>query len=77
MPSNSYEKPDFWSKKAFSEGYPARSVYKLKELDSKFHLLRPGQRVLDLGAAQAPTVLMLAVVTLLVMVVLVKAGVIT
>ena len=30
---NSYEKPDFWSQKAFSEGYPARSVYKLKEID--------------------------------------------
>ena len=29
MGANSYEKPDFWSKKAFSEGYPARSVYKL------------------------------------------------
>ena len=33
MASNSYEKPDFWSQKAFSEGYPARSVYKLKEID--------------------------------------------
>mgnify|MGYP004701693685 CR=1 FL=1 len=35
MASNSYEKPDFWSQKAFSEGYPARSVYKLKEIDEK------------------------------------------
>ena len=33
---NSYEKPDFWSRKAFSEGYPARSVYKLQEIDKKF-----------------------------------------
>ena len=33
MSQNSYEKPDYWSKKAFSEGYPARSVYKLAEID--------------------------------------------
>jgi 23S rRNA (uridine2552-2'-O)-methyltransferase len=51
MPSNSYMKPDFWSKKAFSEGYPARSVYKLKEMDEKFSLLKKNSRVLDLGAA--------------------------
>jgi len=51
MPSNSYAKPDFWSKKAFSEGYPARSVYKLKEMDEKFALIRKNTRVMDLGAA--------------------------
>ncbi len=48
---SSYEKPDFWAKKAREEGYPARSVYKLKEIDEKFKLFRPGIRVLDLGAA--------------------------
>ena len=51
MPSNSYEKPDFWTKKAFSEGYPARSVYKLKEIDEKFNLLKKNYNVLDLGAS--------------------------
>lgn len=51
MASHSYEKPDYWSRKAFSEGYPARSVYKLKEIDGKFGILRKGCRVLDLGAA--------------------------
>ena len=51
MAANSYEKPDFWSKKAFSEGYPARSVYKLKEMNEKFFLLKKGSCVLDLGAA--------------------------
>lgn len=51
MAANSYEKPDYWSKKAFSEGYPARSVYKLKELDEKFGLLKKNYAVLDLGAA--------------------------
>lgn len=51
MSAKAYEKPDFWSKKAFSEGYPARSVYKLKEMDEKFSLFAPTARVLDLGAA--------------------------
>ncbi|GHV63674.1 ribosomal RNA large subunit methyltransferase E [Spirochaetia bacterium] len=52
-----YEKLDHWSLKAQKEGYPARSVYKLKEMDEKFGLLPAGRaggnpfRVLDLGAA--------------------------
>jgi 23S rRNA (uridine2552-2'-O)-methyltransferase len=33
---SSYKKPDFWSLKAQKEGYPARSVYKLQEIDKKF-----------------------------------------
>lgn len=51
MSINSYEKPDFWTKKAFSEGYPARSVYKLKEMNEKFSLFTKNCRILDLGAA--------------------------
>ncbi|MBO5137040.1 MAG: RlmE family RNA methyltransferase [Spirochaetaceae bacterium] len=51
MASSSYEKPDFWSRKAFSEGYPARSVYKLKEIDEKFGILKKNHNVLDLGAS--------------------------
>ena len=51
MASNSYEKPDYWSQKAFSEGYPARSVYKLKEIDEKFGMIKKNYTVLDLGAA--------------------------
>jgi 23S rRNA (uridine2552-2'-O)-methyltransferase len=48
-----YKKPDFWALKAQREGYPARSVYKLQEMDEKFKLLAAagGSRVLDLGAA--------------------------
>lgn len=49
--NKNYTKPDYWSKKAFSEGYPARSVYKLKEIDEKFGLFKKNSRVLDLGAA--------------------------
>lgn len=48
---SSYEKPDFWTNKAKSEGYPARSVYKLAEIDEKFRLLRAGGKYLDVGAA--------------------------
>ncbi|MBP5568885.1 MAG: RlmE family RNA methyltransferase [Treponema sp.] len=51
MGNNSYEKPDFWSQKAFSEGYPARSVYKLKEIDEKFGMIKKNYTVLDLGSA--------------------------
>ncbi|MBI5110990.1 RlmE family RNA methyltransferase [Rhodoplanes serenus] len=33
------------------EGYRSRAAYKLIELDDRFRLLRPGARVVDLGAA--------------------------
>jgi len=51
-----YKKPDHWQQKARKEGYPARSVYKLKEIDEKFNLIPSGSRqanfkVLDIGAA--------------------------
>lgn len=42
---------DHYFKRAKAENYPARSVYKLKELDARFALLKTGMRVLDLGAA--------------------------
>lgn len=42
---------DFYFHKAKAENYPARSIYKLKELDARFGLLARGMRVLDLGAA--------------------------
>ena len=47
-----YKKPDHWQLKARKEGYPARSVYKLQEIDEKFGLLKSKPiRVLDMGAA--------------------------
>lgn len=42
---------DYYFLKAKRENYPARSVYKLQEMDRAFKLLRPGMKVLDLGAA--------------------------
>jgi len=44
-------KLDSWSLKAKKEGYPARSVYKLQEIDQKCKLLRKGMKVLDVGAS--------------------------
>ncbi|MDR2783244.1 MAG: RlmE family RNA methyltransferase [Treponema sp.] len=47
-----YSQPDFWSLKARKEGYPARSVYKLKEIDEKFGVFKRFRgKILDLGAA--------------------------
>jgi 23S rRNA (uridine2552-2'-O)-methyltransferase len=42
---------DHYFLKARQQNYPARSVFKLKEIDAKFKLFKPGMRVLDLGAA--------------------------
>jgi len=42
---------DHYSRQAREAGYPARSVYKLEEIDRKHRLFRPGRRVLDLGCA--------------------------
>jgi 23S rRNA (uridine2552-2'-O)-methyltransferase len=44
-----HREQDSYARKAKKEGFPARSVYKLEELDAKFSLLKPGDRVLDLG----------------------------
>jgi 23S rRNA (uridine2552-2'-O)-methyltransferase len=48
---NPYAKPDRFTRAAKEAGYPARSVFKLEEIDRRTRLLRPGMRVLDLGAA--------------------------
>lgn len=42
---------DEYVKKAQQEGYRSRAVYKLKEIQDKDHVLRPGIKVVDLGAA--------------------------
>jgi 23S rRNA (uridine2552-2'-O)-methyltransferase len=48
---NPYAKPDRYTRAAKEAGFPARSVFKLEEIDRRVRLLRPGMRVLDLGAA--------------------------
>jgi 23S rRNA (uridine2552-2'-O)-methyltransferase len=54
---SNYEKADHWALRARKEGYPARSVYKLQELDTRFGLLPKAASAsssftaLDLGSA--------------------------
>lgn len=50
-PKNPYKKADSFTKAAKAQGFPARSVFKLEEIDRRTRLFRGGQRVLDLGAA--------------------------
>lgn len=42
---------DKWSEKARAEGWRSRAAFKLMEIDDRFRLIRPGSRVIDLGAA--------------------------
>ena len=42
---------DHYSRKAQKEKYPARSVYKLQEIQKKYRVIRKGDRVLDLGCS--------------------------
>lgn len=49
--SSTRRRPDVFTRRAKSQGFPARSVFKLEEIDRRVRLLRGGQRVLDLGAA--------------------------
>lgn len=42
---------DPYVKRAKAEGYRSRAAFKLLELDEKYGLLKPGARVVDLGAA--------------------------
>ena len=41
-----YTPNDAWSRRAAAEGFRARSVYKLREIDERFGLLRPSMTVL-------------------------------
>ncbi len=40
---------DYYSRQAKREKYPARSIYKLKEIQQKYKLINNGDLVLDLG----------------------------
>lgn len=46
-----YNPHDKLMMKAKEKGFRARSVFKLMELDERFKLFKPGQKVLDIGAA--------------------------
>ncbi|HPA14767.1 MAG TPA: RlmE family RNA methyltransferase [Desulfobacterales bacterium] len=40
---------DHFSRQAKKENFPARSVYKLKEIQHKYRLIKKGDKILDLG----------------------------
>eukprot|EP00798_Chlamydomonas_sp_ICE-L_P019003 gene19003-25587_t len=42
---------DHWFKMAKKEGYVSRAAYKLKEIQKKHKLIKPGTKVLDLGCS--------------------------
>jgi 23S rRNA (uridine2552-2'-O)-methyltransferase len=46
---SSYKRGDRFTKQAREQGYQARSVFKLEEIDRRFKLLSRGQTVVDLG----------------------------
>jgi len=58
-----YQPQDFFFKKAKKEGYSARSVYKLQEIDQKFHTFHQNDIVLDLGCAPGSWLLYIQKVT--------------
>src|SRR2546428_3681407 len=49
--AKAYDPRDRFWQKAKKEGLRARSAFKLDQIQRRFHILRPGGRVLDLGAA--------------------------
>lgn len=54
---------DHYARRARRERFPARSVYKLEEIQKRFQLIRPGDRVLDLGCAPGSWMLLAAAIT--------------
>ena len=54
---------DHYSQQAKKERFPARSVYKLEEIQKKHRLIKKGDRVLDLGCAPGSWLLYTAKLT--------------
>jgi 23S rRNA (uridine2552-2'-O)-methyltransferase len=42
---------DHYLLKSRADAYRSRAAYKLEEIDQKYRLIKPGQKILDLGAA--------------------------
>ncbi|MBI9101092.1 MAG: RlmE family RNA methyltransferase [Spirochaetales bacterium] len=49
--ANSRAQADHYTLRAQKEGYPARSVYKLEEIQDKYHVFPSSGKILDIGAA--------------------------
>ncbi len=54
---------DHYSRRAKKERFPARSVYKLQEMQQKYNLIKKGDRILDLGCAPGSWLLYAAKLT--------------
>ncbi len=61
--SNQNRWADHYAEKAKKENFPARSVYKLQEIQQKNNLIKKGHRVLDLGCAPGSWLLYAASLT--------------
>ena len=48
---SAYNRKDAYYKKAKTEGFAARAIYKLEQLDDEFDVVKHGDHVLDLGCA--------------------------
>lgn len=46
-----YDRKDHYHQKAKSQGFASRAVFKFEQLQQRFRLVRPGDRVIDLGCA--------------------------
>jgi len=61
------KKPNLWqdhyARRAQKENFPARSVYKLQEIQRKYNLIKKGDRVLDLGCSPGSWLLLAANLT--------------
>jgi 23S rRNA (uridine2552-2'-O)-methyltransferase len=64
-PKNSQRNPwqDHYSRQAKKDRYPARSVYKLEEIQQKHRLIRKGDKILDLGCSPGSWLLYAAKLT--------------
>jgi len=62
-----YQKKNTWddhyTNKAKKDNYPARSVYKLEEIQGKTKIIKKGQKILDLGCAPGSWLLYASKVT--------------
>ena len=54
---------DHYTQKARKDHFPARSVFKLQEIQQKVNLIQPGNRVLDLGCSPGSWLMLAATLT--------------
>lgn len=51
LSNNKNKHEDYYTRRARKENYPARSVYKLQEIQQRYKVIKKGDQVLDLGCA--------------------------